>query len=248
MSGVDSEMVPNLRTSYFDEYDLNKYDEAIRNHPYIDGCNGLLVDHVRSLSGGQRVLDVGAGTGRVVKLLQRLPSLTICALDVDRRCRDYFMHDPELKEIRFYLQDLVQDALPAEFDVAVLRGVFHHIPQSDRLGAARPLLAAPKHVVIADEALAPYESESERRKHCERWYGHVIAESRRRGLDVLADLESDFCAHELAVHGDTVFDHKESVECIAGYFERAGGQVRRCDRIGSYQAVGGGFYVLTISR
>jgi SAM-dependent methyltransferase len=52
-----------------------------------------------SLSAGHRVLDVGAGTGVMTKLFQRMPGLELHALEPSQGMFDALVHDPELQRV-----------------------------------------------------------------------------------------------------------------------------------------------------
>nr|VFJ57571.1 MAG: Methyltransferase domain-containing protein [Candidatus Kentron sp. FW] len=239
-------------SQYYDLVPLDVYDETIVGHPYIDACNASLLYHLllslRYRVEGRHVLDIGTGTGQVVRLLRGIPGLKVSAQDKAMESAAYFESHPELRDIPFHLFDAVSDAFPARFDAIICRGVLHHIPKSQRIAFLSNMLGHADHIIVADEAVADYQSEPERIAHCRKWYGFVIEESKRRGLNELAEVESKFLAYDVSTVHDDEMDFKEDLPHIRADIEAAGGRISYTHIYGPWESYQGGFYTICASR
>nr|VFJ44668.1 MAG: Methyltransferase domain-containing protein [Candidatus Kentron sp. FM]VFJ50408.1 MAG: Methyltransferase domain-containing protein [Candidatus Kentron sp. FM]VFK08680.1 MAG: Methyltransferase domain-containing protein [Candidatus Kentron sp. FM] len=241
-----------VMSQYYDLVPLDVYDETIVGHPYIDACNASLLYHLllslEYQTMGKHVLDIGTGTGQVVRLLRGVPGLKVSAQDKAPESAAYFQSHPELQKIPFHLFNAVRGAFPSHFDVITCRGVLHHIPKSQRVTFLSNMLRHADHVIIADEAVANYQSEQERIAHCREWYGFVIKESRRRGLNELAEVESKFLAYDVSAAHDDEMDFKEDLPHIRADIEAAGGWISHTHIYGPWKSYQGGFYTVCASR
>ncbi len=241
--------------SYSDEVPMDVYDRNIVAHPWVDSCNAAIVWQLSKLrpSRGEslRVLDVGTGTGQVVRLLRDLPGVRVEAQDIDPAVSQWFSAHPELRGIPLHvcaLGELFASSDGHPFDVTVSRGVYHHIPKSDRVRFVRETLSlAPVHI-LADEMVAEFATPDVRLENCNSWYGHVIAEARRRGLPELAGMENAFLLHERDSSADDGLDYKESPQQLQEEAVAAGGKVSALMRIGPWKESRGGFVVALLER
>ena len=95
-------------------------------------CNASIVYRLTVHLGppaNSTVLDLGAGSGQVCRLLGGVPGLTLEACDVDPQSERFFRSHPELQKIPFHLLDVLEEPLPRKYDAIVTRGVYHHIPK-----------------------------------------------------------------------------------------------------------------------
>jgi SAM-dependent methyltransferase len=232
---------------YFEYIPIDADDQTIACHPFIDACNARILFHVLRTLGcnldGLTGIDVGAGTGQVSRLLLGLPGIKVEALDPDPEAARYFGQHPELVDVPFHQIDLPSGALPKLYDLAVARGVYHHIPKKDRPLFLRSLCNHARVVIIADEGLQEYSTPVERQAHCDTWYGYVISEARRRGLTRLAEMESHFHEHERLETADDGLDFKESPTHLVGDSRAACLPDPLIDRLGPWNSLGGGFFV-----
>ena len=87
-----------------------------------------------------RILEYGCGIGRNISFLQKaFPGAEIVGTDISAASID--MAAKENPGVKFYVEgDAAAPAL-GQFDLIFIAGVFHHIPPSERLGAAKNVLA-----------------------------------------------------------------------------------------------------------
>ncbi len=246
-------MLDKVKQMNYSDYGapLLTYDASIASHVYIDACNASIVRYVlqsvRELKGAV-ILDAGCGTGQVSRLLNALGPAQVEACDVDPQVKDYFKQNPETCDIHYFEHDIVNHALPSKYDVAVLRGVYHHIPKSERVRLIETLLKSVETIIIADEGILEYSTERERLLHCNIWYSFVINEAKRRGLDELVEMESRFLEHESLGTADDGGDLKESPACVVQEVVDAGGRVLTVDRLGNWDVNKGGFYTIVVKK
>lgn len=234
--------------SYFSEIDIFAYDRTVVAHPLMDQLRGGVLAAVARLHGVHpaRIVDVGAGSGQMTRMLLGFPWLEVTALDCDDHARQFFSSHPEMSAVPF-LHLNVMDLQPGpKFDVAVCVGVFHHVPKRHRSAFLKKLLGVATTAVVADEFLADYATAHEREVLCRRWYEWVIAESSRRGIDELARLETSFMSHDIDARGDDAGDFKESLSHFRENALDAGAKVISELVYGDWTMTGGGMGVLTI--
>ncbi|MCB9034589.1 MAG: class I SAM-dependent methyltransferase [Chitinophagales bacterium] len=156
---------------HYSEYvNLFKYDEGISCHPYIDACNSSIIFRLLENIGidykPKKVLDAGAGSGQVSRLLQGIPNLEIDACDIDPEAKKFFKDNPETANIPYYDWDIINDTFDKHYDAIIIRGVYHHIPKSQRSKLLANLCRQAKVVINADEGILEYKNEEERLEHC----------------------------------------------------------------------------------
>jgi SAM-dependent methyltransferase len=243
---------PPHRSHYSETVDLFLYDQGISSHPYIDGCNASII--YRLLENlprdGQRksVLDAGAGSGQVIRLLQGIPFLQIEACDIDIEAKRFFQENPETADVPYHEWDIVKDKFYRFYDAIIIRGVYHHIPKNDRPRMLANLCSQARFLVNADEGILEYATSHERLAHCEEWYGYVIREAERRGLKELAEMERANLQHERLNSADDGGDYKESPTHMRDDAAEAGCSIVSLDRLGNWDRLKGGFYTAVISR
>jgi len=238
---------------YYSEYvDLFKYDVGISCHPYIDACNASIIYRLLETIGldgsPKKVLDAGAGSGQVVRLLQGIPFLQIDACDIDPEAKKFFKDNPETIDVPYYDWDIANDSFGKYYDAIIIRGVYHHIPKSDRSKVLENLCRQAKVVINADEGILEYSTPEQRLQHCDVWYGYVINEAKRRGLKGLIEMEMDYWEHEKLNTADDGGDYKESPAEMIKDAEQIGLKVPILDRFGNWRENKGGFYTALITK
>lgn len=238
---------------HYSEYvNLFKYDEGISCHPYIDACNSSIIYRLLESIGfddkPKRVLDAGAGSGQVSRLLQGIPNLEIDACDIDPEAKKFFKDNPETAHIPYYDWDIVNETFDKYYDAIIIRGVYHHIPKSQRAKLLSNLCRQAKIVINADEGILEYKDEEERLEHCKVWYGYVINEAKRRLLQGLMEMETEYFEHEKLNTADDGGDLKESPQIFINEAEKAGLKIISKDILGNWNKLKGGFYTITFSK
>lgn len=240
------------RYHQYADIDPNEQDQAIACHTLIDACNGSiayrLLEHLGIPCSGKIVLDAGAGTGQVTRLLRGFPGLLMEACDVDPESEAFFRDHPELKDVLFIRMDLLVNKLGKRYDAIVCRGVYHHIPKAERPTFLKAMCDNADIVIVADEGIREYSSNEERLRNCDSWYRHVIGEARRRGIARLAKIESTFLSHEYLNTADDGGDFKESPSHLIEDARKAGLMPVSIDRLGPWEHAGGGFFTATFVR
>jgi len=234
--------------NYYEEVNIDIYDKTIACHPLIDACNASiayrLLEHFGIPCAGKSVLDAGAGSGQMCRFLKGIPGLIIEAIDVDPTTEDYFRRHPELKDVPFHCVDILVEDIPKHYDAIISRGVYHHVPKTDRPRFIKTLCEHADLVIIADEGLSEYSTREERRRNCDGWYSFIIREARRREIVQLAELETEFWKHEYLETAEDGGDFKESPTHFIEDAGRVGLVPVSLDRIGPWK-VGGGFFTAT---
>lgn len=232
--------------------EANEQDQLIARHILIDACNGSiayrLLEHLGTPCDGKLVLDAGAGTGQVTRLLRGFPGLLVEACDLDPESEKFFHAHPELKDVPFALVDLLVDELPKRYDAIVCRGVYHHIPKSKRPAFLKALWDHADVVVLADEGILEYKDSDERLRNCDSWYRYVTGEAKRRGITQLANIETSFWAHERLNTADDGGDFKESPSHLVDDARLVNIAPTSIDRLGPWEVARGGFFTATFAR
>ncbi|MBS0203959.1 MAG: class I SAM-dependent methyltransferase [Planctomycetes bacterium] len=226
-------------------------DHALLCHPYMLACNASIVFHLTAhlrLPRRATVLDLGAGTGQVCRLLAGVPGLSLEACDFDSLSQQFFRAHPELRQIPFHLLNVLEQPLPKKYDAIVARGVYHHIPKTLRPSFLRVLWENSRVVIIADEGISEYRTLEERSTHLSAWYGYVIGEAEREGLTHLAASERRYWKHEALNTADDGGDLKESPTDLLVDAREAGLQPPSIERYGPWTDKHGGFYTATFLR
>jgi ubiquinone/menaquinone biosynthesis C-methylase UbiE len=113
-----------------------------------DAARRVLLDQA-ALRPGQRVLDVGCGTGTLATLIKQLhPEVEVVGLDPDPKALARARHKAERAAVPVQFDRGFGDALPyaeASFDRVFSSFMFHHLPAEEKgtiLRAARRVLKA----------------------------------------------------------------------------------------------------------
>jgi predicted RNA methylase len=233
---------------YYDDVDIYDYDKTITSHPLMDQLKAGVVAAVLAARGIQRthIIEVGAGSGQMTRVLLGFPYFSVLALDKDPHAAKFFADHPELNEVEFISSDVFDFQPDRKMDVVVCVGFFHHMPKARRPSFIKKLLSIAPVVVIGDEFLAGYSNAVERTFNCARWYEWVISESSRRGLEILVRLETAFMEHDLLADGADEGDFKESLELLRDDVGRAGARIVSTVEFGDRDRLGGGMAVVTV--
>jgi ubiquinone/menaquinone biosynthesis C-methylase UbiE len=99
-----------------------------------DRARGTLVE--AAIRPGQRVLDVGCGTGSLATLIKRLhPTVDVVGLDPDPKALARARRKAEAARVQFRLDRGFSDALPypdASFDRVLSSFMFHHLQGGEK--------------------------------------------------------------------------------------------------------------------
>jgi ubiquinone/menaquinone biosynthesis C-methylase UbiE len=132
------------------------YDPLIRITMPEGKIKSALVEQV-GLKPGQRVLDLGAGTGTLALMLKRAqPQAEVVGVDGDRRVLDLARAKATKAGLAVTFDEATADALPypdAFFDRVVSSFVFHHLSRETKrraLGEALRVLKSGGEVHLAD--------------------------------------------------------------------------------------------------
>jgi hypothetical protein len=234
---------------YYDDVDIYEYDKTITSHPLMDQLKSGVVAAVLAVRGMQpsRLIDVGTGSGQMTRVLIGFPFFSVLALDKDPHAERFFADHPELQEVEFICSDVFDFRPDVVLDAVICVGFFHHIPKARRPEFISMLLRIAPLLIIGDEFLAPYASPGERTANCGRWYDWVITESRRRGLEALARLETTFKEHDLLANGADEGDFKEDIDRLRADVAVTGARITSVLEYGDWKHMGGGMAVVTIA-
>lgn len=93
--------------------------------------NPYLAQIDRCIQAGDRVLDVGCGTGLISNLFaDRHANCSFTAIDFANSI-DYarrFARDHGIKNVKYIKQDFMEFKTPRKFDLIICQGVLHHMP------------------------------------------------------------------------------------------------------------------------
>jgi ubiquinone/menaquinone biosynthesis C-methylase UbiE len=135
-AGEQREFLPALRFRSL----TGLYDPLIGVTTRERATKGRLVE-LAGLADGQRVLDVGCGTGTLALLAKAAaPGTDVVGVDADLEMLERARAKPGAGEIRF--DEGMADELPyedASFDRVLSSLVFHHLPRPVKDGAAREI-------------------------------------------------------------------------------------------------------------
>lgn len=170
-------------------------DDYIDRH-YLDATRlalyGEIADYCTKLSGIVKVLDVGCGTGHMLKaLVNRLPDIEIYGIDFAesaiRKAKQL------LPTGQFTVQDIyISHGLPGKFDLVLCIETLEHLREPEKVVAK--LCQAGRHVVIT----VPNGTIDTSTSHIHRWsYSELERFLRPHGLRLIKGLQSDkyFLAH-----------------------------------------------------
>lgn len=249
----ESDSAPHFGTcdDYYASVNIRDYDETIVGHPYMEQIKAAIVAAVaiqgERLGREISVLDVGTGSGQLARALCGVPGTRTTLCDRDYRARDFCAEHPELTSQPFVMADLTSDNLDAfgeqQFDIVCALGVLHHVPPPNRAVFLRNLGRLGQTVIVADEGIASYQTEAERRTNARIWYGFVIREATRRGLVKLAKLETDFMASDTASARGLHDDFKQSPQIVADQARVAGLEIEKIQLIGPWDVNKGGMFM-----
>ena len=105
-----------------------------------DAARQLLVDQA-ALQPGQRVLEVGCGTGTLVLMVKRAqPHIAVVGLDPDPKALERGRTKAARAGVKAQFDEGFGDRLPygdATFDRVLSSFMFHHLPKEEKLGFLR---------------------------------------------------------------------------------------------------------------
>lgn len=83
---------------------------------------------------GKKIIDIGCGDGTYsYELAQQEPALVVAIDPVENAVKTAAEKYKEVKNLRFECVDLYQMDIPQEpYDIAILRGVLHHLPDLEK--------------------------------------------------------------------------------------------------------------------
>ena len=121
---------------------LPLYDPLLRWIGREHAIKGLLIAQAE-LSAGQRVLDLGSGTGTLaVRLARELPGLEVHGVDPDPRALDLSVRKARRAGVQVRFTRAFADDLPypdAHFDRVLSSLMLHHLSDAEKRGACREL-------------------------------------------------------------------------------------------------------------
>jgi ubiquinone/menaquinone biosynthesis C-methylase UbiE len=108
-----------------------------------DAARGALLDQA-AIRPGQRILEIGCGTGSLVVLIKRThPDTTVVGLDPDPKALSRGMHKAERAGVSVQFDQGFADELPypdASMDRVFSSLMFHHLEREDKQGMLREVL------------------------------------------------------------------------------------------------------------
>jgi SAM-dependent methyltransferase len=195
--------------------EAGRYIPGISGHPDIPQS----VERMRrsiadsSIEKGRRLtlLDVGCGPGQNSELFAEIAD--VVGVDVSPEFIQYARSQSRHENAGYIESDYLNFQTNEKFDVIVIQGVIHHLPEEQRklfIEKASSDLLEGGILIVGDEFLPNYANESERKLHCGPHYSRIIAEAMRGGFD---DLAYDECVNLIA---DSL-----SGEDVCGYYDDA---------------------------
>lgn len=172
------------------------YNNGISAHPYIPQSDQAIYEQIFHFAQGKdhvKVLDCGCGPNRITSRIGTIPNTTVWGLDLSQEFVDAANESNNLSNVFFLKEDFIQADLMHKFDVIYLQGVLHHIRGRDRerfISKLFEMLQPGGIVIVGDEFIPKYETETERVRYVGLFYAHIIAEAVAGGFDVLAKEES----------------------------------------------------------
>jgi 2-polyprenyl-6-hydroxyphenyl methylase/3-demethylubiquinone-9 3-methyltransferase len=113
-----------------------------------------LIDEVAEWTPAQRILEVGAGEGRVAEALKlRYPAAEILGIDIDPRVGRLYRGDPLSVSFKQATVEETAGKRPHSFDLILICDVLHHVPWREHgtvLRAIGNCLEPGGHVVLKD--------------------------------------------------------------------------------------------------
>lgn len=240
---------------YFRNVNIYDYDETIVAHPYMEQIKSAIIERVilhRGLSGDKtKVLDLGCGSGQLARALLGLSNIEVELCDIDQESKEFCLNHPELKSVAFRSCNILDDNDVAllglvGYDIVIALGVLHHVPISQRSTFLENCRAIASKVIIADEGLAEYSSEMERKANASCWYDFVISESERRGIIKLARLERMFKKSDVSSLRALTDDYKVSISEVIEIIQCAGLDHQYVRAIGDWAAHKGGMFLIEV--
>lgn len=241
--------VSSSTATYYDQINIYEYDETIVTHAYMDQIKASIISELILLDSiGQKtisILDGGTGSGQLARCIIGAGFSRLELADIDWHAKDFCLNNPELSGLPFHHVDLCTRDLEMkkkQFDVICLLGVYHHIAPECRVSMLRNLSKITHYIVIGDEGIQEYSCEDERVRNARIWYGFVIGDARRRGLNKLAEFEEQFLASDTAPKRKPEDDFKESPTAVINAAQTAGLFLLRTRRLGDWSKHKGGMY------
>lgn len=185
---------------YSDVIDANDYTLGLAEHPDIPQSDAGIIrliknDFLVKNDNDFKVLDLGCGPGRLTKKVINDVSenVLVTGLDISegfiKVANNIYSHK-NIDYIQKYFLDYETNGV---FDIIFMQGSFHHIGLEERdkwVIKIKSLLKQGGKIIIGDEYIPDYNTESERSFNIIGLYSYVIAYAVRNNYNSLAKIES----------------------------------------------------------
>ena len=118
--------------------DVSKFGSYAYTVNTLSGCmsNARISKSILAMDifAGKKIIDIGCGDGTYsYELAQQKPALVVAIDPVENAVKTAAEKYKEVKNLRFECADLYQMKIPQEpYDIAILRGVLHHLPDLEK--------------------------------------------------------------------------------------------------------------------
>lgn len=183
------------------------YINTLQGHQYIpqsDQCIPNVMKKYRENVWGKEkteplhIIDVGCGPGRLTHKIGKLgPEYFIYGLDISDSFIEFAKkNNPYGNQVCFLREDFANpptNSFVPSAEIIMMQGVMHHVHGDDRakfLQRSFKLLKPDGILIIGDEFIKDYNSETERKLNVCKFYLHIIDEARKGGFNELAEEEA----------------------------------------------------------
>jgi 2-polyprenyl-3-methyl-5-hydroxy-6-metoxy-1,4-benzoquinol methylase len=180
------------------------YNEGISAHQYIGQSDAAIFRIISKFAEARgrnlTVYDLGCGPGRITFTMGNLDAVdSVVGVDLSDSFINYAKKQGKNNnKVQFQIADLGKENLnkrmtASSADVIVLQGVLHHVHGKERenfFNWIQFLLKEDSIIIVGDEFLKNYKTESERIENACCFYAHIIAEALKGGANILAREEA----------------------------------------------------------